>query len=136
MREAIVLLAAALAASAAGDPWAKVLELKSGAEIRILKKGSKTPLVGRFDEADAGRVVLVVKTEQMAVAKEDIDRLEARPAGGRVKQHATAKTEDPKFDKPPAGPPPVPRQTQTYNSGLTVGSKPDFETIYRRPPGK
>ena len=136
MRQALFTLLAAAAAFSADDPWTKVRELKSGTEIRILKKGAKQPLIGKFDEANADRVVLVVKNEQMAVAKADVDRLDSRPSGSRVKAESSAKTEDPKADKPPVGPPAIARPSTSYNSGLAIGSKPDFETIYRRPPGK
>ena len=77
MRRYFLLLAvvAAAALAAAPDPWAAVVKLKSGTPIRVLKKGSMQPVIGKFDEADDERVVLVVKNEQVAIPKDQIDRL-------------------------------------------------------------
>ena len=55
-----LLLTAAVAAICADDPWAAVVKLKSGTEIRVLKKGSMQPILGKFDEATDERLLLVV----------------------------------------------------------------------------
>lgn len=138
MRHALLILCSALTIFAAEpDPWTKVKDLKSGTEIRIVRKDAKAPVLAKFDEADADRLLCVVKNEQISIPKAEIDRLDARPtAGSRVKPNYTSKTEDPKFDKPPAGPPGMARPSTSSSSGLTIGGKPDFETIYRRSPGK
>jgi hypothetical protein len=117
----------------ADDPWTKVRDLKSGTEVRIFKKGGKQPLTGKIDEANAERIVVVLKNEQTAIAKEEIDRLDYRPSGSRVKPTSQTKVEDPKADKPPVGPPGMARPGMSSSAGMSVGSKPDFETIYRRP---
>lgn len=134
-RLAIVLLSAA-AAFAADDAWIKVKELKSGTEIRILKHGTLKPIEGKLDEARDSDVVIVVKNEQVAVPKESIDRLDYRPSkpGSRLTSEAKTATDNPNA-KPPAGMahgPAVPGTS--YSSNVSIGSKPEFETIYRRAP--
>lgn len=133
----ILLLTAAVAAICADDPWAAVVKLKSGTEIRVLKKGSMQPILGKFDEATDERLLLVVKNEQMAIPKAQVDRLDARPqAAGRVKVDGKTTTEDPQAAKEP----PVGMNGQSVvgtstSSTVSIGSKPDFETVYRRPLG-
>jgi hypothetical protein len=92
LRTAFLLLAA-LPTLAADDPWDKVGKLQSGAEVRIFKKASKQPLLAKFDELTTDNLIVVVKNEQMAIARDDIDRLDARPAGGsRVKPESKVTT--------------------------------------------
>lgn len=135
-----LLVAAASAAVCADDPWAAVVKLKSGAEIRVVKKGSMQPVIGKFDEANDERLVLVVKNEQMAIQKDQIDRVDARPdqPGGRVKVEGKTTTNDPQAAKEPD----VGMNTKPATPGSATstgvsfgGSKPDFETVYRRPLG-
>jgi hypothetical protein len=128
----IVLFSAALAFSA-DDPWGKVKDLKSGTEIRIYKVGAKQALIAKLDEANDERILIATKTEQVAIPKEQIDRLDARPnKGSRVRNESKTKTEvdthtaDATVPHGPAG-----LNTST-SSGISVGSKPDFEVVYRR----
>jgi hypothetical protein len=131
----ILIVLAALPALAADDPWDKVRKLKSGTEIRVVKKGGKTPVLGKFDEAREDVLVLVVRNEQTAIQRGEIDRIDARPSSGRVKTDSKTTTSDPDASKPPAGPPAAGARPSTNTStGLTVGSKPDFETVYSRLP--
>jgi hypothetical protein len=137
LRGFVVLLAAALAFSA-GDPWTKVKELKSGTEIRIYKRGNATPMMGKVDEVFDDRLSVVLKNEQVSVDKDSIERLDARPLQAPRKLTPETKT---KMEYPDGKPPvgmnhgaPVPGASQS--TSLTFGSKPDFETIYRRPPTK
>ena len=136
MRYFLFLLAAAAAFAAADDSWTKVKDLKSGTEIRILKRGSVKPIEGKLDEARDDAVVIVLKNEQVSVPKDQIDRLDYRPKpSSRVRKTGDAK-QTPPDSTPPAGMshgPAVPGTT--YSSGLSVGSKPDYETLYRRPTG-
>jgi hypothetical protein len=91
MKPTIFLLALAL--FAADDPWTKVRELKSGTELRIYKRNAKQPLLAKMDQATEESLVIVVKNEQVAVPKEEIDRVDHRPAGGsRVTRESTTKT--------------------------------------------
>ncbi len=137
MRTALLFLLA-LAATAADDPWAKVKELKSGAEIRVFKRGAAQPLTGTFDEIRDDDIVVVIKHEQSAIPKDQIMRLDARPQkpAGRTKLETQSKTEMPDARSSI----PAPRQgpsgpTTSTSTNVTFGSKPDFETIYRRTPG-
>jgi|SRR5271157_4542712 len=137
MSRFVLLLLAAMVAFAAGDSWSKVKELKSGTEIRVLKKGSMQPVLGKIDEANDENLILVVKNEQIAIPKDRIDRLDYRPSqpGGRVVKETKTKVEDANQ----AGEPPAGMNHQQigpgYSSGtsLSIQGKPDFETLYRRP---
>jgi hypothetical protein len=125
MRRILFLLLAGLCAASAQDAWTKVSKLKSGVEIRIFKRGSLQPLLAKMGEATADQLVIIVKNEQMAVAKEDIDRLDYRPdlPGGRLVKE-TSTTPSTVYDP----------NTNKTTSGVVVRGKPEFETIYRRPP--
>lgn len=135
-RHALVALCLAVAPLwGADDAWIKVQELKHGTEIRIYRKGVREPVVAKFDEANGERVLIVGKNSQSAVSKDDIERLDARPAAvPGVKKSttvSTAKTVDPDYTPHPPGGVPVP--STSYGSNTTFGgSKPDFETVYRR----
>jgi hypothetical protein len=126
---------------AAESSWDKVKELKSGAEIRIIRKGVREPLLARFDDANDERVLIVAKNAQMAVQKEEVERLDARPPQKSGPKKATttntATTTNPDFTPHPPGGVPVPRTS--YGSSVSFGSgKGEFETIYRKvtPPAK
>jgi len=137
MRTLLVFLIAA-AAFGADDPWAKVKDLKSGAEIRIYKRGSAQPLVGTFDELRDDDIVVVVKHEQSAIPKDQIDRLDARPQkpASRIRTESKSQTELPDARSSiPAPRQGAPRPTTSSSTNVTIGSKPDFETVYRRASG-
>jgi hypothetical protein len=123
------------ALSAADDPWDKVRELKSGTELRIYKKGAKQPALAKLDEAKEGSLVVVLKNEQVSIPKEEIDRLDQRPSGGsRVTRQSTTKTNamgNPSPDQQHTG---SPGPTSSSSTSFSLGSKPDFENVYRRPP--
>jgi hypothetical protein len=136
IRNLAILFSAAALAAAADDPWKKVKELKSGAEVRIVRHGVAQPLEARFDELTDENVLVVVKNEQKAIPRAEIDRLDARPKGGsRVTTETKSKTEDP--DTRPQGSPqarpPVPGQSSS--SSVSIGGKPGYETLYRRAAG-
>jgi hypothetical protein len=137
MRNLTFVLLAVTTAFCADDPWAKVRDLKSGTEIRVFKKSSMQPVLAKFEDANDDSLIVVVKNEELAIPREQIDRLDYRPPqpGGRVKKETTSKTETPEMR---AGQAPNPRETpgltSTTSTNYVVGSKPDFETLYRRPP--
>jgi len=138
MRQTLfLLLAAATAAISADDPWTAVTKLKSGAEIRVVKRGSMQPVLGKFDEADGDRLLLVVKNQQIAIPKDQVDRLDARPiAPGRAKVEGKTTTEDPQAARePPVGMNAQPAVGTSTSSAVSFTGKPDFETVYRRPLG-
>jgi len=133
--KALLILLTLSVAFAADDPWTKVKDLKSGSEVRILKRGAQKPIEGKLDEVRDDAVVVVLKNEQVSVAKSDIERLDARPKAGRVTRTSDARQTDPD-PTPPAGMGHGANVPGTnYSSGLSVGSKPDYETVYRRPAG-
>jgi hypothetical protein len=75
---------------------------------------------------------VVVKTEQIAIARDLIDRVDYRPVKSRVNAETKTQTTDP--DTRPA-PPGYGSRTPGTSTSTSVGvtSKPDFEEIYRRP---
>lgn len=123
---------AAAAVFAADDPWTKVRDLKSGAELRIYKRGSAQPLLARMDQLTNENLIVVVKTEQVAIARDQIDRVDYRPAKPRITTETKTKTTE--TDTTP-GPPGHGSRTPGTSSSTSFGvsSKPDFEEIYRRP---
>jgi hypothetical protein len=134
---ALVMVAAAISFAAVDDPWLKVKELKSGVELRIHKRGVTQPVLAQMDEANDDRIVVVIKNEQVPIAKDQIDRIDFRPkAGSRVVRETKTTTSAPGNPSPSeqriGGGPPGP--SQSVSSSLAFGSKPDFETIYRRSP--
>lgn len=124
MRGLILLLLAGLVAFGADDPWAKVKALKTGSELRVYKKGTAQPVSAQMDELTDENLVVIVKKTQTAIPKDQIDRIEARPAGtGKpVKETTTKETVG------PDGP------SSSTSTGYSWGDKAAFETVYRRPP--
>lgn len=138
MRTMTLLLLSALTLVAADDPWTKIQEVKSGSELRVFKKGAKQPVLAKLDQVTEESVVIVVKNEQVAVPKEEIDRIDARPTGGsRVTRQTTTKMNTPGNPSPSdqriGGGSPGP--SSSSSSSLSIGGKPDFETVYRRMAG-
>ena len=134
MKRTILLLLTALAAWAADDGWTKVREIKTGTEIRIYKKGVKQPILAKFDEANDENLVVATKTEQVAIAKDQIDRVDYRPpkTGSRVIRESKTTTEIDTKTSSSTVPHNAPGPTTSSSSSLNIGGKPDFETIYRR----
>jgi hypothetical protein len=129
MRKSFLLLLAFSAfLSAADDPWAKLKEIKGGTELRVFRKGSSQPLLVKMDEATDERLVIVNKNEQTSIPREEIDRIDARPSNKRpVTKESKVTNEvtnpDPKGATGSSG----------VSTGYSIGGKPDFETVYRRP---
>jgi hypothetical protein len=119
----------------ADDAWAKLKEVKSGTEIRIIKVGAKQPVIAKMDELTDENLIVVVKNEQLAIAKDQIDRVDARPKGGRPITRETTMNKD--TTVPPEAPPinrpnTTPGPTGSMSSGVSIGDKPDFVTVYKR----
>jgi hypothetical protein len=126
MRKLALFLCAALLALGADDPWAKVKELKTGAELRVFKKGAAQPLLVQMDELTDDNLVVIAKNQQTAIPRDQIERVDYRPSGkSRVTKETTSKVNDAAGATGPSN---------STSSNLVIGSKPDFETIYRRPP--
>jgi hypothetical protein len=133
MLRILLCLFAAAMAFAAEDAWPKVKELKTGTEIRIFRKGSMQPLVAKFADATDENLAIILKNEQTAIPRDQIDRLDYRPEqkGGRMRAETKSTPHDPKpnVSNPRGGSGP----NSSYSSGVSFGDKPGFETLYRRP---
>jgi hypothetical protein len=130
MRAFLLLLLAALVAFGADDDWAKVKALKTGAELRVYKKGSAQPISAAFGDLTDDNLIVILKKTETAIPRAQIERIDARPtAGNRVTKDAVAKdTVDP--DGSPRS---------SLSTGYSIGSKPDFQIVYKRtaaPPKK
>src|SRR5574340_246538 len=130
MLKLFVVLAAAVAAFGQDDAWAKVRELSRGSELRIYKTGQKRPVEARFESLSRDAVVVVIKTTNMAIAKREIARIDARPSsGGGVKAEVQKKVATPeeaatKRSKDSNVPP-----DSTW-AGIKIKSKPGFVKVY------
>lgn len=134
----LLALMAVMTVVEAEDAWTKVREIKSGAELRIYKKGVKQPIVANMDEATEDKLIVATKNEQIAILKADIDRIDARPVktGSRVTKETRTTTEsstEPEV-KVAGAPRSQPGASTSTSSSVSFGSKPDFETVYRRTP--
>src|SRR4051812_32925001 len=117
------LFFAAAVLFAAEDSWTKVKELKSGTEIRIVRKGVPQPLEAKLDEVRDDAIVIVVKKEQKAVPREEIERLDYRPKPGSRTTTETRTKSEPVDGVPPAGMDhgaAVPGQSQS--TSVSIGS--------------
>jgi hypothetical protein len=131
-RIAIFFLAAALLAGA-DTSWTRVKDLKSRSELRVYKKGAREPLNATLDEANDERIVVVVKNQQMAIPKEDIDRIDARPMTPPRKLNVESTAKEIPPDPTPQRPGTTAVPGTSYSSNISsAGNKPNFETIYRR----
>src|SRR5580700_6126718 len=125
MRGFLLVVLAGLVAFGAGDEWTKVRALKTGAELRVYKKGATQPVSAQMDELTDENLVVIVKKTQTAIPKDQIDRIDARPpGGGATKETTTKKTVDADG-----------KENTSTSTGYSFGGKPNFETVYRRPPG-
>src|SRR5271163_892685 len=106
MRTVLLLALGTMAALAADNSWDKVRGLKTGTELRIFKKGARQPVLGTMDEANDERVIVVVKNEEIAVQKDDIDRIDYRPAGKKGATKETHTTQSDATQTTPVGPQP------------------------------
>jgi hypothetical protein len=134
MSKLIFFLLAATTAFAADDPWAKVRDLKGGTELRIYKKGAAQPVLAKSDDVTGDNLMVVVKNEQVAIPKDQIDRIEYRPTkpGGRLTTETKSQPTEPDTTPgPPGHGSTVPGSSTSTN--VSIGSKPDFELIYKRP---
>lgn len=105
------------------DDWDKLGQLRSGTELRVFRKGTREPLNAQLGEATEENLVVVVGNGQSAIPRDQIDRIDARPSSARPVTRET-KTRDSVDTKG--------KPERSYSSGVSVGSKPGFETVYRR----
>jgi hypothetical protein len=139
MRAIILLLAAAAFAPGADiktdDGWVRVKELKSGTEIRVYKKGAPQPLLAKAGDATDDKLIVILKNAETAIDKKDIDRVDARPQGAKRPVTKTVTTTEPTTQPVDGVRPENYPRPGGYSSSVSVGSKPDFETIYQRRAG-
>jgi hypothetical protein len=141
MVKTILVLCAAVVAFGANDPWAKVKEVKTGAELRVYKRGSVQPLTVKMDELTEENLVVINKNAQLAIPRDQIERIDARPTG-RTRTVTNTQTAEQNAATDPRSTIPGPNQppgamhaaTTTTASGVTW-TKQEFETIYRRTAG-
>ena len=136
MLRTLLFAFATFAAFAADSAWDKVRDLRTGTELRIFKKGARQPVLCTMDEANDERVVVVVKNEQVAIQKDDVDRIDFRPPSkSKHVKKETKTTETDSTQTTPVGPQPQgsrPGPSTSTSTTFGGGSKPDFETIYRK----
>ncbi len=125
MRALLLIVLACLVGFGAADDWAKVKALKTGAELRVFKRGSPQPISALMAGLTDDNLIVLIKKTETAIPKDQIDRIEARPStGSRVTKETTTKD-----GVGPDGSP-----TSSMSTGYSIGGKPDFETVYRRLP--
>ena len=136
MRGLVIVLLAAVTAFAADEPWTKVRDLKSGTELRIFKKGGMHPILAKMEEANPDSLIIVLKNEELAIPKDQIDRIDYRPlkTGGRVTKETRSTVETADAKTAAESPNNVPGETTSSCTNYVFNSQPDFQTIYRRPP--
>src|SRR5215472_10442642 len=141
MVKTILILCAAALAYGADDPWAKVKELKTGAELRVYKRGSVQPITVKMAELTDENLVVINKNEQTAIPRDQIERIDARPSARTRTTTDTATAEknaatDPRSNIPGPNSPPgaLHAPTTTASSGVSWTSQP-FETVYHRTAG-
>jgi hypothetical protein len=134
MRRVVLLLLTAMAVLAAEDSWAKVRELKSGAELRIYTVNTKDPFLGKFDQASDEGLIVTTKNGQVSIPKEDIERIDCRRDQPRrlVKETRTDRKVAPKGAEITSNT--IPGATTSVKTGLNIPSKAVFEKIYGRTP--
>ena len=130
-RRIVFTLLGAAAVFAADDPWARLRAVKSGSELRIYRKDAKQPVLAKMDELTDENLLIVVKNAQVAIPRAAIDRVDARPPGGRKITRETTVKNDAQMAAN-AGVRHSAASSSTA-SGVSIGSKPEFETVYRRP---
>ncbi|HWE49593.1 MAG TPA: hypothetical protein VG273_07390 [Bryobacteraceae bacterium] len=131
-RIATFFFVAALLAGA-DTSWTRVKDLKTRSELRVYKKGAREPISATLDEANDDRIVVVTKNQQIAIPKEDIDGIDARPiaAPRKVNVESTSKETPPDPLPQRHGEPAVPGSSSSSNISVG-GNKPNFETVYQR----
>ncbi len=130
----------------AGDDWDKVKDLPSGSDLKIYEHGSAQPKLAKFADVTASSLIIIVKNEQVALTKDGIDLIEARPPakkGAKRKLVQELHVDDPAkpgTDAGPHGPTAGPQGTPgapSYSSTTSIvsGDSREFSTVYRRVSG-
>ena len=135
MRWIAIVLLAAVTAFAADDAWTKVRELKSGTELRIFKKGGLHPIIAKMEEANPDSLIIVEKNSETAIPRDQIDRIDYRPAKtSRITKETRDTVQGPDAQTAAESPNNIPHESVSSGTSYVIGGQPDFQTIYRRPP--
>ena len=132
-----LILLFALTLLGADDPWIKVKSLPDRSELHVYKKGARDPITVILADTSEDAIVVVDKKTQLTIHKEDIDRIEARPVTTSKKPAVTTTEKSADPDYTPKGTPstgPALPSTESSSSMSFGGNKPDFKTVYTRPP--
>ncbi len=131
----------------AGDDWEKVKDLPSGSDLKIYQHGASQPKLAKFADATPSSLIVIVKNEQVAIPKDGIDQIDARPPakkgvkkGKLVQETHALDPAQPSTDAGPHGPTAGPQQTPgsgNYSSSASyaLGDNRDYSTVYRRTSG-
>src|SRR5262249_55001803 len=103
-------------------------------------KAPNNPLWPGSNEANEHRMVIVVKNQQVAVPRDEIDRIDYRApnSGTKATKETRTKRADPNAGASRVGMPSEQGKVNVPGGGssstaVTFGSKGEFETVYRRP---
>jgi hypothetical protein len=138
MLKMVIIWCAAALVFGADDPWAKVKELKTGAELHVYRRGAVEPLAVKMDELTERNLLVINKSAQTAIPRNEIERIDARLTPGTRTVSDTKATEknaatDPRSTIPgPNSPPGAMHSPSTGVSNGVTWTKPGFETVYRR----
>jgi len=131
-RAFLIVISAVAAFAAPDDSWSKVRNLMTGTEVRVVKTDSVTPVIARFAELTDENLLVIVKNQELAIAKENIERVEYSPQKSRLTTESKSTTNSYEVDT--TKPNPRARPSTLYSSGVSIADKVPFETIYRRTP--
>jgi hypothetical protein len=132
MTRLVLVLLTALVLFAADNPWLKVQQLPNRSELRIYRKGEKSPLNAVLADASENVLVVVAKDKQLTIQKEEIDRLDARPPAKSKKAEVTTtqRQSDPDYTPQP-GPGHTALPGSSSSSSVSFGGdKGEFKTVY------
>jgi hypothetical protein len=102
------------------DSWQKVKDLAAGSDIRVFKKGSTRAVSAKMASLVNGKLMVVVKKEQVAIDRADVERIDYHPPRGKgVKTESSATTVDG-------------YGTNTTWSSGTSWTRDGWQTVYRR----
>ena len=122
-----------LFAADTADPWKKVRDVKTGTELRIFRSGAPKSIMAQFAELTDDNMVVIIKDEEVAIPRDKILRIDSRPQKGYVSTQTKVSGANESYSRSQPNPPGRGPSSST-STGIAIGEKADFETIYRRPP--
>lgn len=125
----------ALGVTGAGDEWARLKALKSGVELKVKRVGVAQVLEAKTDELTESSLLVATKKEQLAIAREEIEWVQARQEGKKgpgVVSESKREMERPEQAAAPLpGRQTSPRETQSISNNV-VFNRPGFEVVYKK----